>query len=85
MRLAIPPADTRKNLDAIMNHFNQANIRMILAGLKSPYPGGEAHQEEYNAIYSDLSKQYAAILYPDFLGKVHGITGLMQSDGVHRP
>lgn len=79
----VPPADIKKNLDAMMLRFQQTGIGMILAGQKAPFTIGAQYAEAYNALFSELAAKYKAVFYPFFLEGVYDQPGLMQSDGVH--
>jgi len=74
-----PPESTKKNLDAILRQCKQANIKILLTGIKASITLGG----EYNDMFAALAKQYGVLLYPDFLEKVYGNGGLMQPDGIH--
>jgi len=80
---AVPPAETRKNLETIMEHIKQAHIRTILIGQKAPLTLGAAYASAYNSLFPDIAASYGAVLYPFFLEGVYNHPELMQADGVH--
>ena len=79
----LPPEDVRRNLAAIMEHFAQAGIKMVVAGQMAPLSLGTKYANAYNAVFCDLAKQYNAGCYPFFLDGVYNHPELMQADGIH--
>ncbi len=79
----VQPAEVRKNLETIMSRIKQANIRMMLIGMKAPFTAGPAYADAYNALFPELATTYGAGFYPFFLEGVYGKPELMQPDTVH--
>lgn len=86
----IDPANTRANLDAIMQTAQAAGVEVLLVGLSAPGNYGPDYKTAFDAIYPDLAQSYGALYYPSFL---KGLTDLpdrgaalrdyMQGDGIH--
>lgn len=54
----IPPEETEKNLRAMLGLFREANIPVILLGMKSPLTGGLGVAQRFNALYPRLAEEY---------------------------
>jgi acyl-CoA thioesterase-1 len=83
MLRALPPAQTRADMDAILAEFKSRNIPVLVAGMLSPPNLGPRYTSEFNSIFPDISRKYGAALYPFFLANVAGVRGLSLPDGVH--
>lgn len=81
---AVPPAETRKNLDIIMSRIHQAGgIRIILTTMQAPLTLGAQYANAYNGIYPELAGTYRATITPFLLAHVFGNPQYMQADGAH--
>lgn len=83
MLRSLPPAQTRKNLEAILNRLKQDHIRVILLGMLAAPNLGEDYARDFNPIYPQLAKVYGARLVPFFLQPVIGKPDLVQQDRIH--
>jgi acyl-CoA thioesterase-1 len=79
----IDPAETRRNLDAILAELGRRGHKVLLAGMLAPPNLGAEYGSEFNAIYPELSEKYAAPIYPFFLDGVAAQPRLNQADGIH--
>ncbi len=85
----IDPAETRANLDAILTEAGRRGLPVLLAGLPGPQNYGPEYKAEFDAIFPELAQQHGAILYPNFLAGLSGLSdpaqrrGMMQEDGLH--
>jgi acyl-CoA thioesterase I len=75
--------DTRANLTQIIQRFQAAGVKPILAGMKLPPNYGPAYTGSFQGMYSDLAKHYDIPLIPFFLEGVATKTDLNQPDGIH--
>ncbi len=80
---AVEPARISKNLETIMSAFSQANIPMVLAGMKASEDVGYDYATAYDQLFVNLASRYHAELYPFFLEGVYNHGDLMQPDGLH--
>lgn len=78
-----PPAQTRKDLDAILAELKRRGIRIVIAGMMAPPNLGARYMLEYNSIFPDLARRYDAPLYPFFLAGVAGNPALCLPDRIH--
>ncbi|MCP9465562.1 MAG: arylesterase [Nitrospira sp.] len=74
---------TRENLAHIIQQLLQANVTVILAGMKLPPNYGEEYTKQFEAIYPALAAQYHLPLIPFFLEGVAARPALNQADGIH--
>lgn len=85
----LDPAETRANLDAILEEITGRGLPVLLAGLPAPGNYGLEYQTEFEAIFPDLAEEYGAILVPSFLaglGEGRDLSvarALLQEDGIH--
>lgn len=79
----IEPRVTKANLRGILQSLRNRRIGVVLVGVGAPPLIGAAYAREFNAVYSDLAREFSAPLYPNILAGVGGSRALMQSDGIH--
>ncbi len=81
----IDPADTQKNLQAIIDKVKEHNpsARIILAGMKVPPNMGDDYAREFETIFPTLAKKNDATFIPFLLKGVAGDPELNQPDGIH--
>jgi acyl-CoA thioesterase-1 len=78
----LQPAQTEKNLSAILAKLKAQHIPTLLLGMKAPRNLGPEYARAFDAIYPKLAKEYAAALYPFVLEGVAN-PKLNQADGMH--
>jgi acyl-CoA thioesterase-1 len=79
----IPPAQTEKNLSAILGKLKAQHLPILLLGMMAPRNLGPEYTRAFDAIYPKLAKQYRAMLYPLVLEGVALNPKLNQADGLH--
>jgi len=79
----IDPAETRRNLTAIVERLRAEDVPVMLAGMYAPPNLGEAYGQRFNAIFPDLAEAYDVPLYDFFLDGVATVPALNQGDGIH--
>ncbi len=81
----IPLAETRKNLQAIINKVKNKypKTKIVLAGMQIPPNMGEDYTTAFKKIYPDLAMKNNLILIPFLLQGVGGDPKLNQDDGIH--
>jgi acyl-CoA thioesterase-1 len=79
----LPLERTRANLDLMLNAFQGAGAKVILAGMTLPRNYGAAYVRDFERIFRDLARQRRAVLIPFFLEGVAMNPALMQPDGLH--
>lgn len=83
MLRGLNPADTRRNLDAILAELQRRGIPAMLTGMVAAPNMGADYARKFNLIYPDLAKRYRVPLYPFFLDGVIGERALLLADGIH--
>ena len=80
---AVPPAETRRNLAALLAKFAEAKIPVVVMGMLAPPNLGADYARQFNALYPALAKQHGAKLVPFFLQPLLGHPELVQADHIH--
>jgi acyl-CoA thioesterase-1 len=77
------PAETRRNLSAILDHLAAAHLPVLLTGMEAPPNLGRAYGDQFRAIFADLGRRPGVIFDPFFLVGIAGNPALNQADGIH--
>jgi acyl-CoA thioesterase I len=79
----VPASVTQQNLAQMIEAFQKAGARVVLAGMTLPPNYGAAYIKKFEAIYHDLAAKYKITLIPFLMEGVGGHDDLMQRDGLH--
>jgi acyl-CoA thioesterase-1 len=81
----IPLAETRKNLQAILDKVKAKypDVKIILGGMQVPPNMGSAYTSEFRSLYPELAQKNNVSLIPFLLEKVGGERELNLPDGIH--
>ena len=79
----VPPAETKRNLRALIAAAQSRGLRVALAGMKLPPNYGLKRAEEFAAIFPDLARERRVPLLPFLLEGVAADPALNQEDGLH--
>ena len=79
----LPNADTRKNLDAIINAARTASARVVLVGLRIPPNYGLEYAQQFRDMYADLAAKYKLPFVPFLLEGFADKLELFQADHLH--
>jgi acyl-CoA thioesterase-1 len=79
----IPLSITQSNLAQMIEAFQAAGARVVLAGMSLPPNYGPAFIQKFEAIYKDLAAKYKVTLIPFLLEGVGAHDEFMQRDGIH--
>ncbi|MFC3173916.1 arylesterase [Novosphingobium bradum] len=80
---AVPPAQTRANLDRMLGEARAAGLPVLLMGMLAPPNLGPEFKAKFEPIYPELAKKHGARLVPFFLAPVMGKPDLAQPDHLH--
>ena len=80
---AIPPAETRANLGAILSELRERDIPVLLMGMRAPPNMGTDFVAEFDGLYPELARRHGAALVPFFLEPVWDKPALIQEDRIH--
>src|ERR1700743_495234 len=78
-----PPAETEKNLRAILDKLKAAHVKVLLVGMHAQLHRGADYVRQCDGIYPRLAKDYDVLFYPFFLDGVALNPKLNQADGMH--
>jgi acyl-CoA thioesterase-1 len=79
----LSPEETRANLAAMLEELKAREIPVLLMGMRSPPNYGSDYQDQFDAIYRDLAKQYGAALIPFWLEDIYQDQSLFLPDRIH--
>jgi acyl-CoA thioesterase-1 len=79
----LEPAETEKNLRAMLEILRAAKLPVLLAGMYAPRNLGQDYAAEFDAIYPRLAAEYDTLFYPFLLQGVALEPALNQADGIH--
>ena len=83
MLRGIPPAETEKNLRAILDKLKAAHVKVLLTGMHAQRNLGVDYVRQFDAIYPRLAKDANVLFYPFILDGVALNPKLNQADGMH--
>jgi acyl-CoA thioesterase I len=78
-----PPAETEKNLRAILARLKAAHVKVLLTGMHAQRNLGADYVRDFDGIYPRLAKEANVLFYPFFLDGVALNPKLNQADGMH--
>lgn len=79
----ISPEQTRANLAAMLDELRSREIPALVMGMRAPPNYGPEYQQQFDALYSELARQYGAALIPFWLESIYQDQSLFQSDRIH--
>lgn len=79
----LDPADTRRNIDALVTKVKASGARVLLAGMMAPPNLGREYADAFNSVFPAVAKAHKVALYPFFLDGVAADPALNQADGIH--
>jgi acyl-CoA thioesterase-1 len=83
MLRALDPAETERNLDAILSELKWRKIRTLFIGMRGAPNLDPNYVKRLEAMYPRLAKRYQAAFYPFILDGVATVPGMVQPDGMH--
>jgi len=83
MLRALPPAQTRANLEAIIKAIEARHIAVMLTGMLAGHNLGPDYVAAFNPIWPQLAREHHAALVPFFEQAVIGQPALLQADHIH--
>ncbi|MDX1575164.1 MAG: arylesterase [Kiloniellales bacterium] len=79
----IDPAETYRNLDAILDRLKAADVDVLLTGMLAPRNLGGDYAQAFDAVFPRLAEAHGVAFYPFFLDGVAMQPELNQADGIH--
>jgi acyl-CoA thioesterase-1 len=83
MLRGIPPAETEKNLRAILARLKGAHVKVLLTGMHAQRNLGADYVRQFDGIYPRLAHDTGVLFYPFILDGVALNPKLNQADGMH--
>jgi acyl-CoA thioesterase-1 len=83
MLRGIAPAETEKNLRAILARLRGAHVPVLLTGMHAQRNLGADYVKQFDGIYPRLAKETGVLFYPFILDGVALNPKLNQADGMH--
>ncbi len=80
---SIQPDETRANFDAMLSKLEEADIPVLIMGMRSPANYGPEYQEQFDSIYADMAEKYDTALIPFWLEDIYQDQTLFQDDRIH--
>ncbi|MBA3576238.1 MAG: arylesterase [Sphingomonas sp.] len=79
----VDPAETRRNMDAILEELKRRGIPVVLTGMMAPRNLDRSYIRSFESIYPELASKYGAQLDPFLLEGVITRPDLLLDDGMH--
>lgn len=83
MLRALPPAQTRANLVAMLDELQRRRIPVVLMGMRAPPNFGIEYLRSFDAIYDELGARPGVTLVPFWLETIYRRPELFQNDRLH--
>jgi acyl-CoA thioesterase-1 len=83
MLRGIAPAETEKNLRAILARLKTTHVPVLLTGMHAQRNLGADYVKQFDGIYPRLAKETGVLFYPFILDGVALNPKLNQADGMH--
>ncbi|HNJ48895.1 MAG TPA: arylesterase [Novosphingobium sp.] len=83
MLRAVPPEQTRANIDALLGKLDARKVSVLVLGMKAAPNLGPDYQRAFDALYPELTKKHGDALVPFFLEPVYDKPQLLQADHIH--
>jgi acyl-CoA thioesterase-1 len=79
----LPLNQTRSNLDTVLTAFENARIKVLLAGITLPPNYGPDYIQQFDQIFSDLAAKHRTAIVPMIYKNLVHVPGTIQPDGIH--
>ena len=83
MLRGLEPAETYRNLDAILSRLEAEGLPVLLTGMLAQRNLGAEYAAEFDAVFPRLAEEHDVAFYPFFLDGVALRPDLNQPDGLH--
>jgi acyl-CoA thioesterase I len=79
----VPLELTRRNLDSVLTTLENAQIKVLLAGITLPPNYGADYIHAFEAMYRDLAQKHHTAFVPMIYKDLVRVPGTIQADGIH--
>lgn len=83
MLRSVDPAETERNLEAILTELERRDIPVLLAGMRAARNADPAFIRRFEALYPALAAKHRVAFYPFFLDGVTAVEGMTLPDRLH--
>ena len=83
MLRSIQPDETRANFEAMLSELKSRDIPVLIMGMRAPPNYGPEYQQQFDALYGELAREYGASLVPFWLESIYQNPSLFQGDRIH--
>ncbi len=83
MLRSVDPAETERNLDAILAELKRRKLPVLLAGMRATRNSDPDFIRRFEAVFPKLANKYEVRFYPFFLDGVATVPGMTLPDGIH--
>ncbi|MGI4730988.1 MAG: arylesterase [Janthinobacterium lividum] len=83
MLRGLPPEQTARNLDGIVQELERRGIRVLVAGMRASANLGPDYRRRFDGLYPALVRRHHVAFYPFFYDGVVARPDLIQADGLH--
>jgi acyl-CoA thioesterase-1 len=83
MLRALPPAQAKANLDAMLTELKRRKIPVLLAGMRASLNNDKTYRAQFDNMYPALAKKHGVRFYPFFMDGVTGNRTLLLKDQMH--
>jgi acyl-CoA thioesterase-1 len=74
---------TRRNLDQVLDAFEAAHIKVLLAGITLPPNYGPDYIHSFDQVFRDLAQKHHVAFVPMIYKDLVSVPGSIQADGIH--
>jgi acyl-CoA thioesterase-1 len=79
----LPTDQTRKNLDTVLTTFENAHIKILLAGITLPPDYGPDYIHAFEQVFSGLAARHHTAFVPMIYKDLIHVPNTIQQDGIH--
>ncbi len=80
---ALPVADMKANLAAMIDAARGANAKVLLLGMRIPANYGKRYSEQFHSAFDELAEDTGVAYVPFFLAPIANDRSNFQDDGIH--
>lgn len=79
----LPLDQTRRNLGTVLTAFDDAHIKVLLAGITLPPNYGPDYIHAFESVFRDLAAQHHSVFVPMIYKDLVHVPDTIQNDGIH--
>jgi acyl-CoA thioesterase I len=79
----LPVEQSRRNLDQLLTALENANVKVVLAGITLPPDYGPDYIRSFDQIFRDLAARHHVAFVPMLYKDLIHVPGTIQDDGIH--